>query len=168
MLAVVTIIGIFAAVAAPSFIAQMRDRRVSRVALQVAELYRMARSRALANGRATRFVWDSTVGPRGLAIVEQATDADPTCNSVGWGYITELNPSNSVYSVAGLQLVDPVGGAVSNGIVCFTPLGRAVKSGIGTPSAKMVGAARMLVTNTSTGYQRTVYLLPNGAARLVL
>jgi len=169
IMAVVMMIGIFAAAAAPSFIAQMRDGRVRQASMQVSELYRMSRTRALANGRATRFVWDSSVGARGYLKVEQTTDVDPTCAATNWQLINDLNPSDSRYSLAQLQLKDSGGNSRPAGLVCFTPLGRAFLSPApGMPMIPMPGVPRIVVTNSDTNFTRTVFLPPNGASRLAL
>ena len=52
LLAVMVIIGILAAVASPSFVDVMRDRRVNRSAQAIAEMYRMARARSMGRGGA--------------------------------------------------------------------------------------------------------------------
>lgn len=58
---VVVIIGVLATLAIPALSERMRDRRAQQAALEVATLYRNARTRALARGAAVMVRFDSTV-----------------------------------------------------------------------------------------------------------
>ena len=177
LMAVITIIGIFAAVAMPSFIDQMRDRRVNDATLRIAGLYRLARTKALASGRATRFLWDSTQGTQGYVWVEQHPNADPTCDLTNWpaaaptnsNAVAYFNSSNGRYELANITLYSPGAAAVAAGQVCFTPLGRAYFGGtLAGPLTPLVGVASMKVTNTKTGFLRQIFMPPSGAARVEL
>lgn len=176
LLTVITIIGILVALAAPSFVDQMRDRRVNEAALRIAGLYRIARTKALATGRASRFVWDPSVGARGYAWVETHPNPDPTCDLANWpapvptnnNAIGFFNASADVYQLASFGFSSPTGALASGGQVCFTPLGRAYMGTLVGPLTPLTGVGTMTVTNTKTNFPRRVYLPPSGAARVEL
>ena len=167
LLAAVMIIGILAAVAAPSMIATMRDRRVNEAAMHVVEMFRITRARAIGSGRATRVTWDSTVGVRGYLWVEQAADADPTCGSTNWNQIADFSPNEPQYELADLAFSSS-GFSIAQGVICFTPLGRGHVGVVNGPTQLMKNVAIMTVTNSKTGFVRTIFLPPNGNARLAL
>lgn len=172
----ITIIGILVAVAAPSFVNQMRDRRVNEAALRIAGLYRIARTRALAGGRAARFVWDPSVGTRGYAWVEAHPNPDPSCDLANWpapaptnsNAIGYFNASADVYQLAAFGLSAPSGALAAGGQICFTPLGRAYVGPLAGPLVPLAGVGTMTVTNTKTAFPRRVFLPPTGAARVEL
>jgi prepilin-type N-terminal cleavage/methylation domain-containing protein len=176
LMAVVTIIGILVAVAAPSFVDQMRDRRVNEAALRIAGLYRIARTKALAGGRSARFLWDPSVGTRGYVWVETHPNPDPSCDLANWPAPTPtnsnavgfFNASADVYQLAAFGLSAPSGGLGAGGQICFTPLGRAYVGPLAGPLVPLAGVGTMTVTNTKTAFPRRVFLPPTGAARVEL
>src|SRR5438094_966029 len=62
MLSVVAFIGIVVAAAAPSWVELQRDRRADAAGRAIADLYRIARSRALGRGSAVLVRWDNNAG----------------------------------------------------------------------------------------------------------
>src|SRR4051812_25550759 len=62
MLAVIAMIGILTTVAAPAFTTMMRDRRINRAGMHIADCYRTARSRALGRGMPVLIHWDANAG----------------------------------------------------------------------------------------------------------
>jgi len=142
MFAVMAMIGVLAVVASPVFINMVRDRRVSRAAMQVADMYRTARTRALAKGVPVRIHWD--------------------VNAV-YTYM-RFDVGDGRHERAVLTFNDDKG--VSNPVadVCFTPRGRAFLRTTGT-YAPLNGVPTFSVVNSGTGKARTVFIPPNGDAR---
>src|SRR5690348_11219564 len=59
MMAVLALIGIVVAAAAPSWVEIQRDRRTDAAARAIADIYRIARSRALGRGSAVMVRWNA-------------------------------------------------------------------------------------------------------------
>lgn len=87
---VVVIIAALAALAVPSVVEQLRDRRTQTAAQEVAALYRNARMRAMARGGAVLVRYDASTATAGRLEVREAirgpapdpndpTTPDPTC-----------------------------------------------------------------------------------------
>jgi len=70
MMVVVVIIGLFAALAAPSVTSLVKDQRTRRGALNILNYYRDARSRALGRGAAINVVYSTTGYPWSFTISE--------------------------------------------------------------------------------------------------
>src|SRR5262245_51449056 len=93
MLTVIAMIGILAVAASPIFVNMMRDRRINRAGMNIADYYRTARTRALGRGMPVLVRWKAKAGAQQgssgvLTIMEPvATDfqnALRTCGSVAW------------------------------------------------------------------------------------
>jgi type IV fimbrial biogenesis protein FimT len=178
LLAVLVIIGILAAVASPSFVDVMRDRRVNRSAQAIAELYRMARARSMGRGGAVMVRWNSTGGTGSTPFFEvyeaitSATDAVPVSSCmVGFsasGFsqrIATLQPTLGYFSLANVSFI---GGATRQD-VCFTPRGRSFSRALPTDAfTPMLSVSEINVVNSKTSLSRRVFVPPNGAARLLL
>ncbi|MGK4006390.1 GspH/FimT family pseudopilin [Sorangium sp. So ce1036] len=178
LLTVVILIGIFAATASPSFVQAMRDRRVNRAAMEISGVYRLARHRAIGRGTAVLVRW--TADP-GVFEVRDARVQDvggpliaPSClNIANWAdpTLTDLVSTldTSGVELATVELLDTSDAAQTFADVCFTPRGRTfVRYNAGGAFTPLVGAVRVNVTNSRTGLLRTVFVPPNGVARLTL
>lgn len=193
---VVVIITALSALAIPSILKQMRDRRTRQAAEEIASLYRQARLRALGRGSAVMVRYSSTTGFEMREAVLGGTNPlcarlpVSSCITAQWGQgqavangdqqISTFNPSGGVYTgVSVFASAAPVGGsgttdpgtAVSYLDVCFTPMGRSLfgTAGGSPPPAvtPMTGVPVIVVSNTVTvGLKRVVFIPPNGLARL--
>ncbi|WP_438035735.1 pilus assembly FimT family protein [Sorangium sp. So ce204] len=179
LLAVVVLIGILAAAASPSFVSGMRDRRVNRTAMEISGIYRLARYQAIGRGAAVLVRWTASTG---VFQVRQANVDNiaagsliaTSCLSVAnWMDPAQTQPVTTLQTMgielAAMQLLDPTGVARGDADVCFTPRGRTfVRYAPAGAFAPLLGALRVNVTNTRTGLQRSVFVPPNGVARLGL
>lgn len=184
---VVLIVGITAALATPTVSAQVRERRSRDTAQRVAQLYSIARMRALGRGTAVMVKYRSDTGFSVIESVQGATEAalqnasSVTCaNQPGLGCLandwTAPEKSRVVTTLvprADLTVTVRDQGAVAKTKmdICFTPMGRSFISFDGTaPTTSMVGATTVDVQRTGKGLGllRTVAILPNGMARLGL
>ncbi|WP_437899149.1 pilus assembly FimT family protein [Sorangium sp. So ce124] len=179
LLAVVVLIGILAAAASPSFVSGMRDRRVNRTAMEISGIYRLARYQAIGRGTAVLVRWTASTGEFQVRQAQvDSTPAGPmiakSCLSVvDWMNAAETEPVTTFHTegveLASMQLLDPTGTARADADVCFTPRGRTfVRYDPSTGFAPLLGALRVNVTNTRTGLLRSVFVPPNGVARLGL
>jgi len=184
MLAVIAMIGILAVAASPSFINMMRDRRINAAALQVADMYRTARTRALGRGAPVLIAWNADAGLKlqssgELAIFEPAVTDPPdpnlSCTGVDWADAAKVYPyarydfGNGLNERAELAFVDPSGAIKSKADICFSPRGRAFLR-TGGAFSELLKVPTFTVTSSAgkggTGLVRTVFLPPNGVARL--
>ncbi|MEZ4302226.1 MAG: prepilin-type N-terminal cleavage/methylation domain-containing protein [Polyangiaceae bacterium] len=182
LLAAIVIIALLAALAIPSFIGMMRDRRVVRAALYMADTYRDARSRSLARGIAVSVRWTSDGAGKGIVELREATVFAPgagltrTCQTADWSsgstdtrQVYSYNFAGTTYELAAMKLYDEGGVAVSFGEICFSPEGPAyVRYTANGTFASLAGVPHYEITNTRTGVLRTVFVPPNGVARLSL
>ncbi len=177
LVVVVLIIGVTAALATPSLLGQMRERRSRDLAQRVAQVYSQARMRALGRGSAVLVRFNSGTGFTVLESIEgatvAATRAGATCAArPGLGCITNNwgNAGDTTRTVQTLSWSSEfsVTGTTAAMDICFTPSGRSFLSTDGTaPRAPMVGA-QLLTVQRGDGLARTVAVLPNGMARLGL
>lgn len=178
LLTVVILIGIFAATASPSFVEGMRDRRVNRTAMEISGIYRLARHRALGRGTAVLVQWTASTGTfqvrdarvegiTGSLIAQSCLSVENWTDPAATDLVSTLNTSG--VELADIELLDPAGTPQANADVCFTARGRTfVRYGVGGTFTPLVGAVRVNVTNSRTGLLRTVFVPPNGVARLAL
>jgi Tfp pilus assembly protein FimT len=181
LLMVIVMIGAMAALASPLFIDVMRDRRVNQGALQAAEVYRMARARALGRGSAVMVRW--TAGPgagEGTLSMREAIQGGangplPTSNCTGTDWaavsttsraVTHLDFRTGGFGLASFAMSD-ASGPIATSELCFSPRGRTFyRTTAGwNPLADV---PRLTVRNTRTLVDRVVYIPANGAARLAL
>ncbi|WP_437783527.1 pilus assembly FimT family protein [Sorangium sp. So ce1097] len=182
LLAVVVLIGILAAAASPSFVNGMRDRRVNRTAMEISGIYRLARHQAMGRGSAVLVRWTASTGElevRQARIEGIATGSmiSKSCLSVAnWLDPDETEPVTR-FNVTGTELASvelrdptyPDGVVRDTADVCFTARGRTfVRYDIAAGFVPLLGALRVNVTNTRTGLLRSVFVPPNGVARLGL
>jgi type IV fimbrial biogenesis protein FimT len=178
LLAVLVVIGILAAVASPSFVDVMRDRRVNRSAQAIAEMYRMARARSMGRGGAVMVRWNSTGGTGSTPLFEvyeaitSATNTVPVTScligfsAAGFSQrIAVLQPTLGYFSLAGVTMV----GGVTRQDTCFTPRGRTFQRNLPTDAfTPMLSISEVNVVNNKTSVNRRVFIPPNGVARLLL
>jgi type IV fimbrial biogenesis protein FimT len=182
-LAVVAIIGIMAAVASPVFVNQMLDSRANRLAMQVAETYRLARSRAMGRGAAVLVRWDSSLGMASkgqLSTWEAITPGSlpsPSCLTTSWTVgspqnrnIDLLDAGSRIFQNVTVGFRQPGGAAAPFSEICFTPRGFSwSRINSGNAFTQLTGVPSFVITNpTSAGKIRTVLVPPNGVARIAL
>jgi type IV fimbrial biogenesis protein FimT len=180
---VVLIIAISAALAVPTLVGQMRERRSRDAAQQIALLYSGARMRAMGRGGAvlvrysstTGFnVFDSIEGAQATARGEDDCVAAPGsgCLTTTWGVAANLRQVSEFHPATNLtvEAVNPITSTVTTDLnVCFTPSGRSFASYTSAvPTAAMAGSPLFTVKLGADGLLRRVALLPNGNARLAL
>ncbi len=197
MMAVVSIIALMTALATPSVVEILRDRRSQRDASDFMLVLQDARARAYGRGAATRATWDSSINSgRGLLTVSEALyDANsdfigdlpsPTCgdtceegdSTAGcrnfWtraGSFWQLDTVEKRTVVEGRK----VGGAVLAKIeICFTPQGRSYEwNGTAWVPSNVLYQFDFFTANSSGTKDagrvpRTVYLTPTGLTRMKL
>lgn len=181
LVAVVTIITIFAALAIPSAVLQLRDRRVQEYARRIGLVYRQARMHALGRGSAVlvRFnggdvtVLEARTGDTSAG----ANCADLPVSSCRFDW-SDANlsreidgvhaPESGELSSVAVAITDGADTAVPALDVCFTPMGRAFSRTSFTGAfAASSGAFLARVSGGGAGRARRIALLPNGTARLV-
>lgn len=184
LMAVVTIIAVFAALAIPTAVVQLRDRRVQEAARRIGLVYREARLRALGRGSAVlvRFtdgvmtVHEARVG---VAIDGNLGCADlpvSTCLNNDWsaGSATQRiidgfrPPTSGDLSDLTVTVTDGADAAVPQLDICFTPMGRgfARRENTNGPFAALSDAFVATVSRPGMTRTRQVVLMPNGTARL--
>jgi len=189
LLTVITIVGILAVAAAPSFVRLLRDRRVTDAAQQLADLYRGARSRAMGRGSAILIRWNqnastpTNANPAGRATMREAImgagqgallpstscfATDWTATSVTSRYVMSFDDRRPRFDPAAAAFQDAQGTAVNYAEICFTPRGRTfiryAPNGVFTP---LIGVPRIEVRNTKSNMRRYVIVPPNGVARVI-
>ena len=178
---VVIIIGIVAAMATPTIVGQMRERRSRDAAQQIAMVYSNARMRAMGRGSAVMVRYNNATGFRMFDSVEgtmATVRASPDCVTApgsgclttNWTVAANQRQVSVFVPPAGITVVgmDPSGTAATDIRICFTPSGRSFASYVAVdPTAAMAGSAQFTVQR-GPGMLRRVALLPNGNARLAL
>ncbi|MFT3767340.1 MAG: prepilin-type N-terminal cleavage/methylation domain-containing protein [Minicystis sp.] len=193
-LAVLALIGVLAVTASPTFIRLLRDRRVNRAAMHLVDAYRTGRTRAMGHGQPILVVWDpasglnnTEPGSKGLVkIIEPIVTANtptPNCQTAQW---TNFQPGGTAGGVQEYSRVDfksgrytytdatfyddvvpPASQAYAE--ICFTPAGAAyIRTSAAAAFRRMTGVASFTVVNSETTISRTVFIPPNGVARLQL
>ncbi len=182
LLAVVTIIGIFVALAMPGMGGIMQDRQAANVADEIANMFRIARSRAAATGAAhyiqasaggatATFVMRTTIvtvgGPTSSCITPTWTNTDTrVLKTVELGGTSgPFAGKNILVSPAAATGSTPATGTLSE--YCFTPGGMPWwKSGGVWQRPKGADVARFTVSRMDSsgplGLIRTVRISPSG------
>jgi type IV fimbrial biogenesis protein FimT len=184
VLAVVIIIGIFAAAASPMFINLMRDRRVNRAAMEVTGMYRLARTRALGRSNPVLVRWRAAGPDFGFEVREGIVRrsgpvlAEGCLSITDWQdltqaqYVTAFRPEvglGQLFELAALTFLDEDGNAQSFAEMCFSARGRTFVRYVEGGTWNLVsGVPRVNVMNTRTTLVRTVFIPPNGVARMAL
>jgi prepilin-type N-terminal cleavage/methylation domain-containing protein len=179
---VVLIITVFAGLAIPTIVTQMRDRRLQQAARDIASLYRQARLRALGRGSAvlvtfTGGAYTVREARMGLAAPSAACGDLPvaSCTATSWDtdpaasrLVDRYGPAASgELASLSLGVVDSGGNAQSALEICFTPMGRSfVRELVTQPFLPLT--ATYLASVSRPGHSRTrhVVFMPNGTARL--
>jgi len=137
MMIVVMIIGLFAALAAPSISSLVRDQRTRREAYTLVDTFRQARARSLGRGSAVNvnFNINITATTQSDVVTKEATTAnvpDPNCRTFNWPaatVIAHVQPGASSQG-AGVQVTATIfdkamtATATPYADVCYTPSGR--------------------------------------------
>jgi prepilin-type N-terminal cleavage/methylation domain-containing protein len=184
MLAVIAMIGILTVVASPIFIDMMRDRRINRAAMNIADYYRTARSRALGRGMPVLIRWDANAGLKQqssgvLSILEPVVldypSVNTSCVAIDWtdtnvAYTySQFDVGDGHYERADVSFIDDTGATRAKADVCFSPRGRTYLRTTGV-FTELTGVPTFKVVNSKaaggTGLVRTVFIPPNGVARL--
>lgn len=130
VIVVISMIGLFAALAAPSFTRMMRDLNVSRAAMQIAEIHRAAL--LLSNERAEMISFRSDSGvsftikqPR-LDSPGNALWGARTCQSIAWSDASRVIERNltlrqgDAFALSSVRLVDQNGSPKARADICFS------------------------------------------------
>ncbi|MEN9578596.1 MAG: hypothetical protein RJA70_1605 [Pseudomonadota bacterium] len=194
---VVILITVLTAIALPLVTQQLRDRKVHEAAIQVSDLYRIARTRAMGRGSAVlvRF----TPGTRGAYTMLEArrsiqtaaaddsgaTCGDlsiPSCTQVNWNgtagsdfqVVTGFDPAAVVEDAPiSVTMANDGDTAITNLDVCYTPMGRTfTRTDATQPLMPLNNAYTAEVFRsaggTRLGREHRVLVLPNGTSRLTL
>lgn len=183
LMVVVVIIGLLAAIALPQVASQMRERRASHAAQQIALIYRNARLRAMGRGFAVLVNYNSTTGVfRVLETLPAGGQTNctpllpPTCADTNWALATAtrevetFNPLTSgLYEGVTISAkTQPSNTVATDMSVCFTPRGRTFsRLSSAQPLVPMTGVIDFQVGRAGR-FQRHVNVLPNGMARVAL
>ncbi len=187
LMVVIAIIGLCAAIASPAFINVIKDSRVSKAAMETADMYRLARTRAMGRGAAVLVRWTQGGGVGGLGLLEirealTAGSTTPLPSSscaqgvTDWSnasptsrHILNVDFGNGAYSDADVKYFDELSAQQTFSEICFTPRGRTyVRYGAGAAFTPLTGVPHFNVKNTRSTRVRTVYVPPSGAARVAL
>jgi prepilin-type N-terminal cleavage/methylation domain-containing protein len=185
LMAVVVIITVFAALALPSMVVQMRDRRVQEAARRIGLVYRQARLRALGRGSAVLVrvtggaitVHEARLGTAVNGDVGCIDLPVSSCLNTDWSSLTaqrvidgfQVATSGELSNIT-LSIADSAGTAVPNLDICFTPMGRGFERraiAVGTPFAPFATTYVATVSRPGMTRPRQLALMPNGTARLV-
>jgi prepilin-type N-terminal cleavage/methylation domain-containing protein len=186
LMVVILIITVFAGLAVPTAVSQLRDRKLQEAGRKIALMYRQARLRAVGRGAAVLVsfqnnavsVYEAQLGvaptgaPAGCAQLPVAS-----CLQTDWNGTPSASRLVDAFTVAtsgdfstlALSMADNTGANVPTLQICFTPSGRsfstqaAVSPSAFTPMSK---AYLLTLTRPGLGRPRNVALLPNGTARL--
>jgi type IV fimbrial biogenesis protein FimT len=177
---VVVIITALTALAIPSILKQMRDRRTRQAAEEIAAIYRQARLRALGRGSAVLVRYaiasfetrEATLGGATANCVQLPLS---NCMSADWTGV------NATLTSQQLSLWAPPAGIISevftNGVptgaaqtaldVCFTPMGRAYVNTATPPAFQTLSGVPLIRVSGAdpTRLKRYVLIPPNGLAR---
>jgi type IV fimbrial biogenesis protein FimT len=184
LVVVVLIIGITAAIATPVLAGRMRERRSRDLAQRVAQVYTLARMRALGRGSAVLVRFNQASGftvlesVEGLAVATArmgATNGASCVTRPGLGCLSnDWTATNAAGTARTVQTLSwPSEFTVSTGTntldICFTASGRSFLSTDGVPPRQpMVGAQLISVKRDGGGLTRTIAVLPSGMARVSL
>lgn len=187
LVVVVAIIAMFAALATPTIVKQLRDRKLLEAGQKIAIVYRQARMRAMGRGSAVlvRFgsgsysVFEAQMGSR---------QNNPSCAALPFSSCV-----NNTWSLADQRrLVDGYAPAAAGMMkemtlgmlggtsaassvpaldVCFTPMGRVFSRESNKdedPFQPMASAYLATINAPKVGRERRVVIMPNGTARPAL
>jgi prepilin-type N-terminal cleavage/methylation domain-containing protein len=172
LLAVLVMIGILVVAASPAFINMVRDGRIRGGAMQVVDMYRTARTRALGRGAPVLITWDNK-GVLTLLepIMDNSSEPSPGCTGIAWDDPVRIYPHmvfdfrSGHYENASFAFIDLTGATAPKADICYSSRGRAFIR-TGGVFSELTGVPTFTVTNGWTGLVRTIFLPPNGIARL--
>jgi prepilin-type N-terminal cleavage/methylation domain-containing protein len=184
LIVVVVIIGISAALATPTVVTQMRERRSRETAVLVSQAYTSARMRAMGRGSAVLVRYDNGVlttfeSIEGAVATARGQGACATapgagCLNTDWSVAANRREVATFTAdpgaVLGLTVNAKQGGVARTQFqVCFSPGGRSflVQDVVNNPTAAFTGSLEFEVQRP-TGRTHRAVLLPNGVARLAL
>ena len=185
LMAVVMIISITAALATPSVLTLLRDRRVQQDAYALMSLLQDAKARAIGRGGAVRVQYDGTqtVGGNLMQVMEVFDDIDRdnvfdlpsvTCGGTVSPRVVSLSRLGGFSGRSAFEL-SVNGNATTNLILCFTPRGAAFSWN--TTASRwdpLVSTLSFTVTPLEGGSplpggkRRRVLMSPSGDARMLL
>lgn len=185
LLLVVSLIGIMSAIAVPSVLRLMQDRRSQRDAMTLLVTLQDAHTRAFGRGAAVvmTITKDTTTAPAVVGIAESSFDINgatvgglipnPACNGVlpatdtAWW---QASPKETDFTVTFNGNVSGGLGAGAKAQLCFTPRGDTMgRMGTTGQWLKMTGLVVFeLKLKGNTGITRRIDLLPNGISRMRL
>jgi type IV fimbrial biogenesis protein FimT len=191
LLMVIAVIGVLVAAASPSFMQWMKDKRVTDAAMNIADLYRMARARAMGRGAAVTVRWDANAatptaanpaghfsmreaiaGPldpfnaqRPLSSCRTPTFAD---NDTMSRFIQGFDERRKRYAPALASFIYGQGNTPAYADICFTPRGRVfIRTTPGGAFEPLNGVPRVEILNQDDGMRRQIIVPPTGNARVV-
>jgi type II secretion system protein H len=182
LVVVVIIISVFAAMAMPTIVNQLRDRRVREAAQRIASVYRQARLRAMGRGSAVlvrfgsgRFtVFEAQMGSR-HSDSNCAQLPFSSCLATTWGTATQRRAvdgfaaaASGELSALALSMQDSSASPVAALDVCFSPMGRVFARESNKDEDALTALTEpylSVVTAPGLGRTRRVLLMPNGSAR---
>jgi type II secretory pathway pseudopilin PulG len=176
---VVVVITALTALAIPSIIKQMRDRRTRQAAEEIAAIYRQARLRALGRGSAVLVRYSNGSFETREAMIGGATASctqlpSTSCAFTDWTTAGLTSQQLSLWAPPTSIISDvfpggvPTGTPVSAFDVCFTPMGRTFVNTATPPAFQTwsgVPLIRVSSTIDTTRLKRYVLIPPNGLAR---
>jgi len=191
LMVVVVIIAIMATLSVPLFVQRMRERAVTQAAMTMGDLFRGARTRAMARGAAIMVttrndgsiaVFEGVPGTAAANLAGRATCGNlPVrgCTTNRWDLLGDAVNIGNARWVGGITASTDFTTAVTLGAaplspvhVCFSPGGRTF---VNQTASNFVPAAWTPLTDVLTisvtssgGRARNVVVLPNGTARLAL
>jgi len=195
MMIVVVIIGLFAALAAPSVVSLTRDQRTRRESLAVMDVYRQARARSLGRGSAVNVNYQIDVANQSTFTSQEALDnflPSPNCQTYPWaaglngslpvtfsvrepGKATDFPVVQLTGTVWASTTANPAGAVASNYIdICFTPKGRIFyRLAAGSAYQQLTGRAEFAVQRketitTNLGIIRVVQVNADGTTKMRL
>ena len=197
LIGVLAMISLLVVMASPTFVRVMRDRRVARAAMQLVDYYRTARTAAIGRGQPMLVTYNANgnaaTHPGGtgrITMVEPIVttmQAAKTCNTAVWSDPTQAQTTatfdvqNGFYDYAYITAYDDnvVQTKTTYMEICFSntgrmwlreggapPLNTAFHLVTGVPSFSVLNLN--VVSGKQQGPPRTVFVPPNGMARLQL
>jgi Tfp pilus assembly protein FimT len=188
---VLAVISLLVVSASPTFIQLMRDRRVNRAAMQLVDYLRTGRSMAIGRGQPIVVQWNAngcgnfgSSNPGGTGCIQlvepivTTNAAATTCGQTVWGSATtqvvnSFDIQDGKYFYTSITFFDDTGASPNFSQICFAPTGRMyLRDGSGGVGAggfhPVLGVPAFSVINTLTGRLRSVFVPPNGVARIQL
>lgn len=176
LMAVVTIIGIFVALAMPAMGGILEDRHAARAADELANMFRIGRSRAAATGAAhyIRINAAGTTGTMELRSTRTGAVGGPvsTCSGSTWGAtdsqqlkLIDLSAGTFAGKTITFKPTAPAGGTAVLAIseYCFTPGGTPwVRSGSVWTRPKASEVSQWEIARSAGGLTRTIRVSPSG------